>query len=85
MELTLVMRKAITKAQVAKYRSGHQVGEGCDPDAVCATTGWHRDHARKSMRLTLTPRRPSVARRVARRGRPITRPHRCARAVLGGA
>ena len=62
MELTLVMRKAITKAQVAKYRKGTKSEKAAILDAVCATTGWHRDHARKSMRLTLHPAAPPAAR-----------------------
>ncbi len=62
MELTLVMRKAITKAQVAKYRKGTKSEKAAILDAVCATTGWHRDHARKSMRLTLHPATPPAAR-----------------------
>jgi len=61
MELTLVMRKAITKAQVAKYRKATKSEKAAILDAVCATTGWHRDHARKAMRLLLNPPRPKPA------------------------
>ena len=59
MELTLVMRKAITKAQVAKYRKATKGEKAVILDAICEVTGWHRDHARKQMRLLLHPPRPA--------------------------
>ena len=58
MELTLVMRKAITKAQVVKYHKATKAEKAAILDAICVTTGWHRDHARKAMRLRLSPPPP---------------------------
>ena len=39
--------------------------EGPDRGRVCATTGWHRNHARKALSQALTPRlvRPRAPRR----------------------
>ena len=47
---------------------GVQGRQGGDPRLVCATTGWHRDHARKALREALGPRR------VQRLGRLDLRP-----------
>lgn len=58
MELTLATRKAITKAQVEKYRKGSKREKAAILDAICEVTNWHRDHARKAMRLVLNPPPP---------------------------
>jgi|SRR5215216_672237 len=50
MELTLAERKAITKAQLAKWPKAARREKGAILDTVCAVTGWHRDHARKVIR-----------------------------------
>ncbi len=65
MELTLAARKAITKAQLAKWPKATKTEKGAILDAVCEVTGWHRDHARKAIRTMLTgpepgPRQPRV-------------------------
>ncbi len=65
MELTLAARKAITKAQLAKWPKATKAEKGTILDAVCEVTGWHRDHARKAIRTMLTgpepgPRQPRV-------------------------
>lgn len=52
------MRKAITKAQVNRYRTGTKSEKAAILDAVCEVTGWHRDHARKAMRQLITPPPP---------------------------
>lgn len=71
MELTLAARKAITKAQLAKWSKASKSEKSVILDAVCQVTGWHRDHARKAIRWALaeqerggrTPREPRPPRR----------------------
>ena len=53
MELTLAQRKAITKAQLAKWSKATRAEKTAILDAVCGVTGWHRDHARKAIRAAL--------------------------------
>ena len=53
MELTLGQRKAITKAQLAKWPKATKSEKTVILDAVCQVTGWHRDHARKAIRQAL--------------------------------
>lgn len=72
MELTLGQRKAITKAQLAKWPKATRSEKTVILDAVCQVTGWHRDHARKAIRQALAdqerggpqPREPRVAARI---------------------
>jgi hypothetical protein len=64
MELTLAQRKAITKAQLAKWPKATRTEKSAILDAVCEVSGWHRDHARKAIRTALAgkqatgPRQP---------------------------
>jgi len=53
MELTLGQRKAVTKAQLAKWPKATRSEKTTILDAVCQVTGWHRDHARKAIRRAL--------------------------------
>lgn len=53
MELTLAVRKAITQAQLVRWVKATRAEKGEILDAVCAVTGWHRDHARKAIRIAL--------------------------------
>lgn len=46
MGLTTSQRKAVTKA--TRYRSASKGAKVVILDELCATTGWHRDHARKA-------------------------------------
>ena len=46
-------RKAITRAQLVKWPKASKSEKSAILDAVCAVTGWHRDHARKAIRTAL--------------------------------
>jgi len=56
MGLTLSQRQAVTKATAMRYRRAGKAGKGRILDELCATTGWHRSHARKALGQALTPR-----------------------------
>ena len=70
MELTMGTRKSITKAQAVRYRMGSRAAKSQILDTKCAVTGYHRDHARRALRLALTPRvvrpRPAGPRKYVR-------------------
>ena len=63
MELTLSQRKAITQAQLAKWPKATRAEKGVILDAVCEVTGWHRDHARKTIRAALVGKQGGGSRR----------------------
>ena len=52
----MATRKTITKAQAVRYRNGSRAVKSEILDVVCAVTGYHRDYARRALRLALTPR-----------------------------
>ena len=58
MELTLAVRRQVTKAQVERYRKGTKSEKGAVLDALTLATGWHRDHARKALRTALSGHEP---------------------------
>jgi hypothetical protein len=55
MELTMAARKAITRAQAVRYRSGSRAGKTVILDTVCQVTGFNRDYARRTLRAAVTP------------------------------
>jgi len=63
MGLTMSQRKAVTKATATRYWSASKGAKAVILDELCATTGWHRDHARKALRQVLGPKRVTKARR----------------------
>lgn len=56
MELTLAARRQVTKAQLDKWPKATRAEKSAILDAVCQVTGWHRDHARKAIRVALVAR-----------------------------
>jgi len=54
-------RQAVTRQVAVRYRSASKSAKATILDELCATTGWHRDHARKALRRALGPK--PVARR----------------------
>jgi len=72
MGLTMSQRKAVTKATATRYWSASKGAKAVILDELCATTGWHRDHARKALRQVLGPKRdqgpPAAAADLRRTG-----------------
>jgi hypothetical protein len=67
MGLTVGQRQAVTKTIATRYKRASKADKGKILDELCATTGWHRNHARKALAQAL---KPKVVR--ARRPRPAT-------------
>jgi Integrase core domain len=67
MGLTLAERKAVTEATAIRYLQADKRTKGVILDELCATTGWHRGHARKALTRALQPKLVST-----RRPRPLT-------------
>ena len=44
MGLTMVQRKAVTKANATRYKRASKANKGKILDELCHTTGWHRNH-----------------------------------------
>jgi len=63
MGLTMSQRRAVTKAIATRYKRAGKTAKGVILDELCATTGWHRNHARKALAAALRPRIVSPARK----------------------
>ena len=84
MGLTMTQRQAVTKTIAVRYKRASQVEKGTILDELCATTGWHRNHARKApgqglRPMVVRPRRP----RVPKYGEDVVASLRFCWAVLG--
>ena len=56
MGLTLAERRAVTETTAIRYRLASKRGKSKILDELCATTGWHRNHARKALTAALQPK-----------------------------
>jgi hypothetical protein len=56
MGLTLAERRAVTEATAIRYSQADKQTKGVILDELCATTGWHRNHARKALTSALQPK-----------------------------
>jgi hypothetical protein len=56
MGLTLAERRAVTETTAIRYSLADNRAKGIILDELCATTGWHRNHARKALTMALQPR-----------------------------
>lgn len=78
----------MTRTVATRYRSASNGAKTQILDELCATTCWHRDHARKALRQALGPRpvgrrrREPAAVRPPRYGEDVMAAFRKVRAVL---
>jgi hypothetical protein len=56
MGLTLAERRAVTETTAIRYSLADKRTKGIILDELCATTGWHRNHARKALTTALQPK-----------------------------
>jgi len=52
----LAERRAVTETIAIRYVRADKRGKGKILDELCATTGWHRNHARKALKAVLRPK-----------------------------
>lgn len=56
MGLTLAERRAVAEAIAVRYILAGKREKSRILDELCATTGWHRNHARKALKAALAPK-----------------------------
>jgi hypothetical protein len=64
MGLTMSQRRAVTKTIATRYKRADKTAKGVILDELCATTGWHRSHARKALAAALKPKIVRPARKA---------------------
>ena len=85
MGLTMGQRQAVTKAIATRYRRASKADKSKILDELCATTGWHRNHARRALAQALKPKVVRVRRpRTPLYGPEVVEALRLCWAVLGG-
>jgi hypothetical protein len=67
-ELSMTARREITKKYARQYARAGKADKGALLDALVATTGWTRDHARRAIRVASARHGPAAA--VVRKPRP---------------
>ena len=62
MELTLAVRRQVTAAMVRKYAKRSKAEKAAILDHLVEVNEWHRDHARKALRVAMAGAPPTVRR-----------------------
>ena len=55
----MAQKQAVSVAIATRYKRSGKAAKGRMLDELCATTGWHRNHARKALRLAGAENRPA--------------------------